>query len=117
MAMCAVKGCDKQAKGGNKGMCRRHYTIAASEELEAALVVPVALAAVVDDRMLPPVMAVAPAVVGVDEIRSSDYAAFLRQLLDAKCEEFLADLNSAPNPRVRAERYLDMCEAAEGLGY
>lgn len=112
--LCSIVGCEKLAQTGKNGMCKAHFS--GSKPRPSRLVavdivpdaVPVTLPAPVAG------VAVAPS---VQEITNIDYIAYLRQLLDEKLEEWVTDLNSASTPKDRARRYLDMCSAAEGLGY
>lgn len=120
MALCIIKGCTKKAQ--IQGQCKSHFHGTTPRTPRAALTsgqakVEQGFDVVDDSGWVQPVMVQAPVVPSVQEISSIDYIAFLRQLFDAKVEEWVAELNSAANPKERARFYLAMCDAAEGLGF
>lgn len=109
--ICKMPGCTKFVHA--RGMCWAHERSVLGINPQTGLPVNGAAPVKVKAKAVPNVPA---PVVSVDEITSLDYIAYLRQILDDKLEAMISQLNSASNPRQRAEFYISMCDAAEGLG-
>lgn len=115
---CSVKGCTTDAHA--RGMCWKHERSELGVEprsgkpLSHDKVVAEAVKAVENTATIPPAPKPQsnPA-----EVVLCDMGLEIRALFEAKCQEWLGDLQHATGIRQTAQRFLAMCDALDGLGY